>query len=348
MDAKIIRDLLKCRSLKCNLTYEESRPIHLEEEDLAEGIVECGTSAFAKVLSLKEGFISNQNFTMTMCGLLGHWVKQCPTLLKGADPWRNLAYDVWIEELSEKSWIIFKLEEDLTPSEDIQSLGGGPSRLKISDNGVTSLGDGDCPTYPPDFGPLRIDSEQQDGSKGVIKSIQSAEASSPKGKDKIPAYHQHSLKGNDNVLGYSKGATTLQQDFRKELNRESLSPPLNETFKMETLNENLSNEIIISETVTDQSEEPDLSPTLQYFHYQNAKTQIPINTGRQSTIYPKCNSLDAGPDRVRNPSKKRFHPYVEASSNGSQSKKPSLSIPGLDGSEALLKSAKAAEQPSRP
>ncbi|GAA0148728.1 hypothetical protein LIER_08091 [Lithospermum erythrorhizon] len=61
MDSEIIRNLLKC-----NLTDEESRPIQLEEEDLADGISECEVSAFAKVLSLKDGSISIQNFTLTM------------------------------------------------------------------------------------------------------------------------------------------------------------------------------------------------------------------------------------------------------------------------------------------
>ncbi|GAA0185500.1 hypothetical protein LIER_32788 [Lithospermum erythrorhizon] len=61
MDSEIIRNLLKC-----NLTDEESHPIQLEEEDLVDGISECEASAFAKVLSLKDGFIRIQNFTLTM------------------------------------------------------------------------------------------------------------------------------------------------------------------------------------------------------------------------------------------------------------------------------------------
>ncbi|GAA0162560.1 hypothetical protein LIER_18626 [Lithospermum erythrorhizon] len=61
MDSEII-----CNLLKCNLTNEESPPIQLEEEDLADGISECEASAFAKVLSLKDGFIRIQNFTLTM------------------------------------------------------------------------------------------------------------------------------------------------------------------------------------------------------------------------------------------------------------------------------------------
>ncbi|GAA0170256.1 hypothetical protein LIER_24557 [Lithospermum erythrorhizon] len=43
--------------LKCNLTDDECWPVYLEEENLAEGIVECGSSVYAKVLSLKDGFI---------------------------------------------------------------------------------------------------------------------------------------------------------------------------------------------------------------------------------------------------------------------------------------------------
>ncbi|GAA0150562.1 hypothetical protein LIER_09482 [Lithospermum erythrorhizon] len=66
------------------------------------------------------------------CGL-GDSVKQCPTLSEKADPRKNLAYDLWIKASIEKSWIVFKLEEDLEANEVIQALGGGQSRFKLSD-----------------------------------------------------------------------------------------------------------------------------------------------------------------------------------------------------------------------
>ncbi|GAA0164939.1 hypothetical protein LIER_39880 [Lithospermum erythrorhizon] len=268
MDAEIIRNLLKC-----NLTDEESHPIHLEEEDLAEGIVECEASTYEKVLSLKEGFIS--------------------------------------------------------------------------------------------FGPLHLGLVQQDGLQGALLSIQAIDTSSPRVRNKHKAYNQHALTGTGNFLGYSKGTITLQQDFRTEINGDTLFPILNETFRMGIWNANPSDEIIILETVTseavprgmleadyqpkaitpsfysDHSEEPHVSPTLQFFNYHKVKNPTPTTTEKQSPTSPKGKAVATGPDITRTPSKRRFHPYVESSSNGSQSKKPSLSTLGLDGSEAPLKSAEA-------
>ncbi|GAA0175558.1 hypothetical protein LIER_28706 [Lithospermum erythrorhizon] len=61
MDATIIRSLLKCK-----LSETELKRIQLVEEDLAEGIIECELSAYAKVLSLKESFVSIQGMKMAL------------------------------------------------------------------------------------------------------------------------------------------------------------------------------------------------------------------------------------------------------------------------------------------
>ncbi|GAA0148727.1 hypothetical protein LIER_08090 [Lithospermum erythrorhizon] len=52
----------------------------------------------------------------------------------------------------------------------------------------------------------------------------------------------------------------------------------------------------------------------------------------------KGKAIRKGPDRQTTPSKKRFHLYVDPCYNGSQSKKPSLSSPGLDGSTTPFRS----------
>ncbi|GAA0151954.1 hypothetical protein LIER_10555 [Lithospermum erythrorhizon] len=51
MDVTIIRSLLKCK-----LSGTKLKPIQLVKEDLAEGIIKCELSVYAKVLSLKESF----------------------------------------------------------------------------------------------------------------------------------------------------------------------------------------------------------------------------------------------------------------------------------------------------
>ncbi|GAA0146663.1 hypothetical protein LIER_06562 [Lithospermum erythrorhizon] len=42
--------------MNCNLTEEQANPIHLEEADVIDGVLECDASIFAKILNLKEGF----------------------------------------------------------------------------------------------------------------------------------------------------------------------------------------------------------------------------------------------------------------------------------------------------
>ncbi|GAA0161394.1 hypothetical protein LIER_17722 [Lithospermum erythrorhizon] len=104
-----------------------------------------------------------------------------PNLCFRADPRKNLAYYLWIKAPTEKSWIVFKLEEDLEPNEVIQALGGGPSRFKLSKEGVTRLGDSDLPTYPPGFGSLCIGSGKQGEPSAMDQNVsaQMSESSSP-------------------------------------------------------------------------------------------------------------------------------------------------------------------------
>ncbi|GAA0149309.1 hypothetical protein LIER_08522 [Lithospermum erythrorhizon] len=56
MDTTLIK-----RLLQCNFNENELKPIHLELEDLAEGIVECELSVYAKILTLKESFIQGED-----------------------------------------------------------------------------------------------------------------------------------------------------------------------------------------------------------------------------------------------------------------------------------------------
>ncbi|GAA0151472.1 hypothetical protein LIER_10184 [Lithospermum erythrorhizon] len=202
MDAAIIKSLLKC-----NLNGNELKPIRLEVEDLAEGIIECELSVYAKVLTLKKSFVSgpilhiffptfavkkrvvdsgpwcfnsqllvmkdwirgedpldfrfdectfwihvrvlnSKFFTWDVasklansfpaceefqldeevvtsylaykrlphpcfkCGRLGHLICQCPELREGADPKKEYVYDMWIKAPMEKSWVVFKLNDE--------------------------------------------------------------------------------------------------------------------------------------------------------------------------------------------------------------------------------------------
>ncbi|GAA0186714.1 hypothetical protein LIER_34002 [Lithospermum erythrorhizon] len=61
MDAEILRELIRC-----SLTEEEARPALLEEEDLVERVIECESSVYPKVHTLKLGFISLQGFYLAM------------------------------------------------------------------------------------------------------------------------------------------------------------------------------------------------------------------------------------------------------------------------------------------
>ncbi|GAA0141346.1 hypothetical protein LIER_42660 [Lithospermum erythrorhizon] len=242
MDAEIIRNLLKC-----NLTDEECRPIYLEGEDLAEGIVQCEASVFAKNVcsgyiyavsgmgSLPKMWLSNLAFEG--CEVvelrkdkmgrkaLGKTVSQ----FTGADPRKDLAFDLWIKAPSEKSWILFKLEEDLEPSTDVKALGEGPSKFKLSDEVTIRGGERDSPTYPPGFGPLSIGSDQ----------------------------HEDKRCGDGTFLGYSKGAITLNENSRNISNFGKSSPFSNDKMKAGIddlfLNEDVNNGIIIRKAVTGES-----------------------------------------------------------------------------------------------
>ncbi|GAA0163953.1 hypothetical protein LIER_39690 [Lithospermum erythrorhizon] len=161
MDAEIIRNLLKC-----NLTDEEYQPVHLEDEDLAKGIMEYEASAMEDpgVLIITLFLWKIGPGVAIPYELTSQSVKQCPSLPEGSDPRKDLAYDLWIKVPSEKSWIVFKLEEDLDPSDDVKALGGGPSKFKVSDEVLISGGDRGSPMYQPGFGSLLSDSDQHKGA----------------------------------------------------------------------------------------------------------------------------------------------------------------------------------------
>ncbi|GAA0142597.1 hypothetical protein LIER_35600 [Lithospermum erythrorhizon] len=73
MDASIIRSLLKCK-----LSDSELNPINLEEEDLAEGILECELSVYAKVISLKDSFgLKSEFFTWEVASKLEEAFPSC-------------------------------------------------------------------------------------------------------------------------------------------------------------------------------------------------------------------------------------------------------------------------------
>ncbi|GAA0171620.1 hypothetical protein LIER_25608 [Lithospermum erythrorhizon] len=81
-----------------------------------------------------------------------------------------------------------------------------------------------------------------------------------------------------------------------------------------------------------------------YYHYhhhgdidRSEQHVTPINKGKVVAL---------GPSKIRTPSKKRFHPYVEAK-NGSHKKKPTLSSFGSVGSATYSQSDEAAGKPSR-
>ncbi|GAA0162947.1 hypothetical protein LIER_18931 [Lithospermum erythrorhizon] len=61
MNAAIINSLLHC-----SLSEAKSKPIRLDVEDLAEGIIESELSVYAKILSLTESFISIQSVRIAL------------------------------------------------------------------------------------------------------------------------------------------------------------------------------------------------------------------------------------------------------------------------------------------
>ncbi|GAA0185659.1 hypothetical protein LIER_32947 [Lithospermum erythrorhizon] len=254
------------------------------------------------------------------CGLLGHWVKQCPTLLEGADPRKGLAYDLWIKANPEKSWIVFKLEEDLEPCEEVKALGGGPSKFRLSDESFLSEGDKASPMFPPSFGPVLGD-----------------------------------IKGDTIILGYSKGPITLNQKSRNFLNSENpaliLKEGANAGIQVSNSNGNITTGINTESNNKDgifpahsnssnQVEKEACIPTLKFFNYQHGEgLESPQH---HITSLNKGKAVILGPSKIHMPSKKRFYPYVEQKKNGSQSKKPTLSISGLEDSDSSSQSAEAA------
>ncbi|GAA0162561.1 hypothetical protein LIER_18627 [Lithospermum erythrorhizon] len=147
-------------------------------------------------------------------------------------------------------------------------------------------------------------------------------------------------------LEYSSGAIILKQNSRNCVSKDLLSPLLSEAIKESNgppiLNKPIlteQKETILNRTI--QTEEADLIPTLKFFNFQKVGTQV-TTEGLISTMQ-KGKAILKGPGRKTTPSKKRFHPYVDACYNGSQSKKPSLFNPGLDGSTTPCNSVEAAE-----
>ncbi|GAA0185615.1 hypothetical protein LIER_32903 [Lithospermum erythrorhizon] len=187
MESTIIWSLLQC-----SLSDSERKPIKLEAEDLAEGIVECELSVYAKVMSLKEAFVSIQVVKIALSKarncqellvsrvygpilhiffssfmekkrvidggswyfdgqllIIKDWVRgedplnyqfdECTFWLhvrglkaefftwdvasklansspgceeESSDPKKECMYDLWIKALMEKSWLLFKLNDE--------------------------------------------------------------------------------------------------------------------------------------------------------------------------------------------------------------------------------------------
>ncbi|GAA0172197.1 hypothetical protein LIER_26066 [Lithospermum erythrorhizon] len=61
MESAIIKSLLQC-----NLNDNEMKEIRLEVEDLAEGIIECELSVYAKILTQKESFVSIEGVKLAL------------------------------------------------------------------------------------------------------------------------------------------------------------------------------------------------------------------------------------------------------------------------------------------
>ncbi|GAA0160772.1 hypothetical protein LIER_17250 [Lithospermum erythrorhizon] len=140
MDASMIK-----RLLNCNLNATDLKLIRLEVEDLDEEFftwdvasklanyfsgckeVELRRAKWANVLQplrrmiqfqLEEdvitGYLAYERLPHLCfkCGRLGHLIRQCPELGEGADPKKECVYDLWIKAPMEKSWMIFRLNEE--------------------------------------------------------------------------------------------------------------------------------------------------------------------------------------------------------------------------------------------
>ncbi|GAA0158166.1 hypothetical protein LIER_15262 [Lithospermum erythrorhizon] len=116
MDAAIINSLLQC-----SLCEVESKLIRLDVDDLANGIIKCEFSMYATILSLKESFVSIQSVRISLSKAWNYQdlrVSRCPSLESSSDPKKECVYDLWIKAPVEKTWVVFRLNDE---SEDANS-----------------------------------------------------------------------------------------------------------------------------------------------------------------------------------------------------------------------------------
>ncbi|GAA0138787.1 hypothetical protein LIER_00467 [Lithospermum erythrorhizon] len=357
MDSKIIRNLLKC-----NLTNEESRPIQLKEVDLVDGISECEASAFAKVLSLRDGFISIQNFTLIMAKA---WNCKGLRVSRAVHSILHIFFPSLEEKKCIMGWGPWCFENQLVLMKD-WGRNVDPLQIDFSEYlfwiQLCGLRD---ETFTKDVG-FKLASAF-DSCEGVElrkdkmgKKFFRIRVTCGSGtwKDKVWASSQLALNEDGDSLGYSSGATILKQNSRNYVSNNPLSPLLSEAIKESNgppilnkpiLKEQNKRKTVLGSSIpklyqkedfqaeafkldlkTIQTEEADLIPILKFFNFQKFGTQV--TTEGQISTMQKGKAILKGPGRQTTDSKKRFHPYVDACYNESQGKKPSLSNPGLDGS----------------
>ncbi|GAA0169729.1 hypothetical protein LIER_24146 [Lithospermum erythrorhizon] len=85
------------------------------------------------------------------CGLLGHLIKQCPSIPTDVDPRRSVVYGLWIKAPVEKSWLDFIWAEPMDPQVEAALAVQRPVRETL----ITAAGAGDeesfIPICPPGF-----------------------------------------------------------------------------------------------------------------------------------------------------------------------------------------------------
>ncbi|GAA0166208.1 hypothetical protein LIER_40143 [Lithospermum erythrorhizon] len=251
--------------MKFKLIEEEANPVLLEEDDLLDGVMECEASLLVKILSIKDGFVSLQGFSLAMskawdcknirvsrsrgvipltlpfdeskfwiqvrglkveyftkevagrivhafkgweavelrkdkmenkffqvralikvslpirrmisfrvgnelgagylayerlsfccfhCGLLGHLIKQCPSIPAEVDPWRSVVYGLWMKAPVEKSWLEFRWAKPIDPQVEAASVVESMVRenlIMAAEAGEAGDGESLIPKYPPGF-----------------------------------------------------------------------------------------------------------------------------------------------------------------------------------------------------
>ncbi|GAA0172576.1 hypothetical protein LIER_26376 [Lithospermum erythrorhizon] len=241
------------------------------------------------------------------CGLLGHCVKQCPTLLEGADPRKNLAYDLWIKAPTEKKQ-------------------GEPSA--IDQNVSAQISESSSPNWED-----HRNGERQPSLMGEAVSL---------GYSKGAITLKQKFWDGFNIDGFSRA---LNETVKHGIDHPPLNEIYSKEFIIRETDENeLIQNSMQKEGIHFQSkktsftfnkkEEADLNSTLQFFNFQKGGTQPPTERQHKATLKGKmiCSEFE----RQRTPSKKRFHSYVYTNRNGYQSKKTSLSSSGLDGSSSPI------------